>query len=188
MSKTLKKFALMLHDAGILLTVNQCCEKPGCVDLALKEANKGESLAGDDDVACKNDATPMKRVKTKGSRYQANQQINYDQVPFTLEQNARKVFVLSAPSGADKRFGTLQMHLHSGTNEKAWHEFSRKPGTIIFGKGVGKKAKQHADHPAVHVARHKLIIRYVDHCFRIIHMPAPQISEKTSAQHQNSRM
>ena len=75
MSKTLKKFALMLHDAGILLKANQCCKKLGCVDLALKEANKGESLAGDDDVACKNDATPMD---------QANQQINQDQVPFIL--------------------------------------------------------------------------------------------------------
>ena len=53
MSKTLKKFALMLHDAGILLKVNQCFEKLGCVDLALKDANKGESLASDDDVVCK---------------------------------------------------------------------------------------------------------------------------------------
>ena len=153
MSNTLKQFALMLHDAGVLLKVNQCWRKLGCVDLALKEASKGESLAGDDDVACKNVATPMKRVKTKGSRYQANQQINYDQVPFILGQSARKAFVLSAPSGADKRFGTLQMHLHSGTNEKAWHEFCRKAGTIIFGKGVGKKAKQHADHPKVSYAR-----------------------------------
>ena len=85
------------------------------------------------------------------SFYRARQRVNYDQVPSTLEQSAPKAFVLSAPSGADKRLGTLQMHLHSG-NEQAWHEFSRKPGTMIFGKGVGKKAKQHAD------ARHKNII------------------------------
>ena len=50
-----------------------------------------------------------------------------DQVPFNLDQSARRVFVpaesdepaqLSAPSGADKRFGTLQLTLHAGDNEQ----------------------------------------------------------------------
>ena len=76
----LKKFALMLYDAGILPKLGQSCVKPVCVDLALQEADKDEPLAGDDDEleseddaeiitwkgtkssikACKNDATPVR--------------------------------------------------------------------------------------------------------------------------------
>ena len=100
----------------------------------------------------------MKKVKLdEWGRYKPNQRINVDQVPFNLDQSARRVFVpaesaehaqLSAPSGADKRFGTLQMTLHAGDNEQPLL------GMIFRGKGQVMKGEQHAYHTSVHVARH----------------------------------
>ena len=66
----------------------------------------------------------LKKVRTEEwGRFSRNQRFNGDQVPFNLDQSARKVFVpaataehaqLSAPSGAVKTFGTLQMLMHHG--------------------------------------------------------------------------
>ena len=111
---------------------------------------------------CKSEQPPLKNVKLhERGRYKPNQRINVDQVPFNLDQSARKVFVpaesaehaqLSAPSGAHKRFGTLQITLHQGTNEQ------ENLGMIFRGKGAAMKAEQHAYHSAVNAARHTLAI------------------------------
>ena len=86
----------------------------------------------------------MKKVRTEEwGRFPRNQRFNGDQVPFNLDQSARKVFVpaasaehapLSAPSGADRRFGILQMLMHPGENEQP------KLGMIFFGKSKVMKA------------------------------------------------
>ena len=63
------------------------------------------------------------RVKQEDyGRYQLNQRLNVDQVPFNLDNCARRCYVdksteqaqVSSLPGADKRFGTLQICVHPG--------------------------------------------------------------------------
>ena len=86
-------------------------------------------------------------------RYQLDERFNVDQVPFNLENGARKLFMesrggiaqISGQAAGEKRFGTLQVCIHGGTSEQP-------PLTMIFrGKGCVPGAGKGSYHPKVRV-------------------------------------
>jgi hypothetical protein len=76
-------------------------------------------------------------------RFGPSQRLNVDQVPFVLDNNARRAFVqagdelcqVSGQPGADKRFGTLQIAIHPG-------DLPQPRLTIIFCGAGHVKAKE----------------------------------------------
>ena len=87
--------------------------------------------------------------------YPLETRLNVDQVPFCLDQSKGKGYfpvddkacAIPGQTGADKRFGTIQLCLHGGAQEKA----QPKLAMIWFGKGTTFiPAEEDAYHPDVH--------------------------------------
>ena len=99
-----------------------------------------------------------KRQKTRATDYglfQPHQRLNVDQIPFELDNQARRSYVphqessmvqISGPSDGSKRFGTLQMTVHPGFPIP-------QPKLGMFFKGAGEvyKFEKDAYHPSVDV-------------------------------------
>ena len=89
-------------------------------------------------------------------KYQPHQRINVDQVPFILDNQPRKSYVsyksadhvqISAPDGANKRFGTLQIAFHGGGRKK------KQLRLMMFFRGEGGvyDSEKFSYHPDVDV-------------------------------------
>ena len=87
--------------------------------------------------------------------YPLETRLNVDQVPFCLDQSKGRAYfpvddkacAIPGQTGADKRFGTLQLCIHGGAQEKA----QPKLAMIWFGKGTTFiPAEEDAYHPDVH--------------------------------------
>ena len=97
----------------------------------------------------------MKVYPADLGKFLAHQRANVDQVPFELDNQARKAYVkfdeascvqISGPQDGCKRFGTLQMMMHPGFPIK-----QPKMGMFMRGAGTVYEAEKNSYHQSVEV-------------------------------------